>query len=711
MKLVFDNKINIDEIHKFCCDKCLDIIGMIPTKNFSSYLNIILKISDEIQNKKVNWNQELFEKISKDIISAIDDAFLLHKKDFKNKENLYRMFKSNLYIFSAAKTSRIIDDLNKINKKIDKTSNITLKEYKQQVLSINEQYNKNWIKSEYNTAFSIALNSLKYEEALQIFPYAKWIQIKRPTAREIHKALDGKVFQTNKLDIIPPTGFNCYDNETKIFTKDRGFILFKDLEKNDMVYTLNLENKIPEWQTPIYYHRKKYKGDLILIKNTNLNICVTPEHKLLLNKGWDRKMKREKLVFKRADSKIIGDRIYKSNLWKGNNFEYILIGKTQIKMNIFCKFMGWYLSEGSTTLRKDNNKYQINISQIKYQDILFKDLEEFPFRIWYTKKGIIISNQELGEYLYKFGKSHQKYIPEEIKNTNIENIKLFLDSYILGDGTKSKPKNNRKIVESIFSTSIKMINDLIELIMKTGKSCTYNIRNKKGTLSKFKNGKEYACNNDCYGITISPFNYNTIKNKSVTNIKYDNYVYGVTVSNYHTLLVERNGKICWCGNCACILEYMETPEGNKVSNVNEIKEALIDTNEYDKMKEFGFDVNPAKTGKLFNKIYGNVNSATLLEKGLKSISDYKPTEYRPIEQTQKFNEVIKRIIINNADEIFIGREGNNFIKYYFKFYKTTEGIEISYVKENYNLNRYNYDCGIILEDDVNNIREKMIRIK
>ena len=55
----------------------------------------------------------------------------------------------------------------------------------------------------------------------------------------------------------------------------------------------------------------------------------------------------------------------------------------------------------------------------------------------------------------------------------------------------------------------------------------------------------------------------------IKDIFYNDYVYCVEVKKYNTLLVRRNGKICWSGNCRSTTvpyEYADSDSVNETSN-------------------------------------------------------------------------------------------------------------------------------------------------
>jgi len=74
----------------------------------------------------------------------------------------------------------------------------------------------------------------------------------------------------------------CHDDQTEILTPN-GWVLFKDLNKDSIVGTVNKLGKL-EFQKPTDYIDYHYDGDLIIgEKGTQYNFAVTPNHKMLIS--------------------------------------------------------------------------------------------------------------------------------------------------------------------------------------------------------------------------------------------------------------------------------------------------------------------------------------------------------------------------------------------------------------------------------------------
>lgn len=383
---------------------------------------------------------------------------------------------------------------------------------------------------------------------------------------DICLSLDGKIFDMKDRQI----GINCpfmhpfcYDKETEVYTSE-GWKLFKDLNKTEKVYTINLENLLPEWQKPINYISYKFNGELIHYKNKRFDLMITPNHNILVQ-NMDNTVKDHSWKLKEASS--VGRRSQHRMLmgmnWEGQNKEYEILAGKKVNIETYLKFMAYWLADGSCTT--DRESYNIKIAQNK-NDWMYEELKKLPFKIYKCKESLMIHNKELGEYLKNFGKCTEKYIPENIKELNSELIRIFLMAYSKTDGTVKKGKNWKgyQFKDSItfFTTSNKLAGDLGELVMKTGGKPTYQLNKCAGKENKFKNGI-YTINNDVWNIRWNTQIHSRLFNMEIIDVPYNDLVYCLEVEKHHTLLVRRNGKICWSGNCRSVtVPLVDEKRGN-----------------------------------------------------------------------------------------------------------------------------------------------------
>jgi hypothetical protein len=253
--------------------------------------------------------------------------------------------------------------------------------------------------------------------------------------------------------------------------------------------------------------------------------------------------------------------IYRSSQWTGSVPGKVMwFCKKQYETKVFVEFMGWWLSEGSLDHR--NKRIIVNQSREKNPD-KYDRISELAIqlseddKIWSGKEKIYFKNESLYKDLLLYGHSHEKFIPQKIRIMSPDYLRIFLDAYAAGDGYRRKGKAFKDGAfrdEIIYTTSSKMMADHIgELLIKVGRRPSYYLSKTKGKPVEHSNGiyvgkHDMYIIRECYGRTSKIDRRTGIKKG--THI-YNDMVYCVELAKQHTLLVRRNGKVTWCGNCRC----------------------------------------------------------------------------------------------------------------------------------------------------------------
>lgn len=361
----------------------------------------------------------------------------------------------------------------------------------------------------------------------------------------------------------------CFDNETEVFTEN-GWKKFEDLDNDELVAQVDNELGI-EFVKPEMYHEYDWNGDLLHFKTKSLDAMVTPNHKMVMQPEGRFYSDENEWELRDADKvkRCVMPQAIRN--WKGKEIEEFILPEDAVNCNLqgmrllqsrkfggddFCKFMGIYLSEGNYESSKKYHKVQISQSKSVYPENYNKIeqlMKKLPFNYYKLKDNkFIINSSQLNEYLEQFGHSGDKYVPDIIKNTTPEQIRIFLDWYVMGDGSMRYNGNGKNMTERILTKSERMADDLQELYMKIGISAT-KAKTKEGfwrvdsRVNKLKNEKKY---------------YSCIRSKHITRKPYRGKVYCVQVPS-RRIIVRRNGKILICGNCYGVLPlyFGEMPGG------------------------------------------------------------------------------------------------------------------------------------------------------
>lgn len=433
----------------------------------------------------------------------------------------------------------------------------------------------------YRSAYKNALRMTRSETnmAYRLSDQARWKNIDFITGYEVklsnaHPAYDicdemsGKYPKNFVFSSWHP---NCYDKETEVLTATRGWQYFKDVQVGDKILSLNTNTRDLEIATCTEKQEYQYDGSLVHFHNRSLDLMVTPEHRMVYISKSSGEIISNKLS-QQFDKGKGG--LYRSSEWMGMKQDAVIIGRHAVDVKLFAKFMGYWLSDGTYSRR-----FAFSIGQRKDNDTANHErikllLEKMPFDYHLRQSGFEMYDKDFYLYLEQFGRSHEKFIPLQIKQADKETIQVFLDAFISCDGHVRKNREfigNRgnkftpkKQERTYFTSSKQMASDIGELILKVGHRPSYYITDKRGP-HEFKNGS-YNINhllhriNECYSQTATVFEKDYIP--------YSDKVYDLTIDKNHTLYVRRNGKCVWSSNCYCYAVPVMIKQGQFAKYIN-----------------------------------------------------------------------------------------------------------------------------------------------
>lgn len=369
----------------------------------------------------------------------------------------------------------------------------------------------------------------------------------------------------------------CYRPEAMILTEE-GWKHLCEVKEGENILTLNTstnEIEIQPIKNIVKYHKN---GKMININGRSIDDVVTLDHGFPL---YDRNNKFKKFVTAKELLETDNNAHYyvpKTGKWVGRNDEFMVIPKMDeselgcrirhnlkekylqdlvIPMDIFAKFMGIYLSEGSHS--KDTSRsYKVNIHQ-KKEDVCIeieKMLEDWGigFTVNTSKSGgktFVINDMRLCKYVQQFGICCDKYVPFELKQQSKEILKIFYEWFVMGDGRiRGDKRVGKYFSDDVFSTSKKLALDLNEIQLKIGYSGNFSCEN--------RNNDRVIENRTIKGENSRPmyFTYKSLTKGiyadkrflQVKEVDYCGDVMCVEVDN-HVWYVMDNGKCHWTKNC------------------------------------------------------------------------------------------------------------------------------------------------------------------
>ena len=262
----------------------------------------------------------------------------------------------------------------------------------------------------------------------------------------------------------------CYDEMTEVLT-DQGWKFFKNLDRTELVATLNPNTDELEYQKPTAYISYNYKGKMFKIVASNLiDLLVIPEHRMYVaervgDHSWsDYHLVPAKDIFSKEvkykkDAKWIGEEkqyfvlpSITDEYWLSNQYQkrHTMVRKVLpeilIDMDVWLEFFGYYISKGKVTYETELYDYHLYITQISHSEIANPEIREkienclkkLPFKYSKEFQCFRIYNKQLASYLRQFGKSEDRFIPSELKKLSKRQLQILFDALVEVEGAKGE---------------------------------------------------------------------------------------------------------------------------------------------------------------------------------------------------------------------------------------------------------------------------------
>ena len=345
--------------------------------------------------------------------------------------------------------------------------------------------------------------------------------------------------ETQPLDFHSPYGC-CYSADTDILT-DGGWKKFYELTSNDQVLTYNIERKVAEYQTPIDHFAYSYTGKMYVQNNRRLKTCVTPNHKMLVS--WDRDhdgLKNPRLLEARQIEGKAMAYLLAADYNGGKDSNHFILPEVRkvakykhyfparpIPMDDWLRFLGWYISEGHCYKNQKTGNCTVTLTTYSRSEEAIAVMQAIGLSPVVDKHHITATSRQLYEYLKVFDKSHDKYIPQEIKRLDREKLTILLKSLLDGDGNKHSKHGWRYT-----TVSQRLADDIQEIAIKCGMAASVTL-DKEGFYR-------------VYTSTTRTTQCNLGANRSEW-VDYDGMVYCVQVPN-SIVMVRQNGYAFFSGN-------------------------------------------------------------------------------------------------------------------------------------------------------------------
>ncbi len=361
---------------------------------------------------------------------------------------------------------------------------------------------------------------------------------------------------------------HCLGNDHEVLTLD-GWKFHHQLSLNDKVATLVDNTLVYQHPTKIHYY-PNYKGDMYHIKTQQIDLMVTPNHRMWVSKRYGRNREWLDYDFELAEDIIGQRRKYKKNAyWDVEDYQFVLphvdcnngtsYPAKVVDMKAWLTFFGIWIAEGYTTSAKNkklpNSKsYCIGICVHKQRVVnaLYPALDKLDFHYNVHNNTLVIYNKQLYTYMKQFSVgAPNKFLPKWVWKLSADQARILLESMVLGDGTYH---GSSSILYS--TSSVRLADDVMQLALHCGWSSNKHLHLKAGNETVIR-GKTVKSNYDNWRLAIiktkntPEINNGHTKNQNAQTEEiirdYNKPVFCLEVPG-GVFYVRRNGKSVWTGN-------------------------------------------------------------------------------------------------------------------------------------------------------------------
>lgn len=345
------------------------------------------------------------------------------------------------------------------------------------------------------------------------------------------EASDSQLIRDNTWD-----WYTCFHPETEILTYD-GWKPVSEVALREAVATMDMSSGEMYYMPAVEVQSYDFDGELVDVwQRSGVSYRVTPNHNLHIassKTGPIRTVRAdetpETFYIPRSAKVFLGGTPPARTGFRaqhGNGKDFSCATTT------WFKFFGAWLGDGSIYAPRG----QVVLSAIKPRKRKFftKVLSEMGVTFWEQERKVTFQNVEVARYLERFGGSHEKYIPENMKHAATPYLEALLEGLFETDGHVVDVDRRYRYV----TTSKQLADDVMEIAVKCGYAVSYSVR-PIGTYH-LSLRKTYMTQVDARvrGKTNAPVR---------KMVPYKGKVHCVTVPPHHSVLIRDRGRISWSG--------------------------------------------------------------------------------------------------------------------------------------------------------------------
>lgn len=366
-----------------------------------------------------------------------------------------------------------------------------------------------------------------------------------------------------------------------VLTPD-GWKDIRDMKVGNSVYTVN-DNGFLVRSYVAQVHKQRYEGDMVHVKSRGLNIECTPHHKIAKLCGTKDNMNKlfTLVPFKELPGQANLLRVVK---WEGTPIGSFAPHKVKGRKRRvvqpeslpgmeYAELMGWMLSEGHAC---DVNK-KFSIAQFKQEqrDKIENLLKRCNF--WYNKYeySFDVHAKDWWNYFRRFGMCREKYVPNRIKNATVEELRVFFNAAVDGDGHWVNGHKSGHY----YTLSKQLADDMCEIALKLGYVVSMRSRQREN-----RNGLSYevyfkTIKNGCTVILTGHHIYdvdtNTKRKSRISYKPFSGDVYCIGIQETHNFIIRQNGTVWISGNSFCKERWVDYAEPLEIKRAPEHEGGML----------------------------------------------------------------------------------------------------------------------------------------
>lgn len=324
----------------------------------------------------------------------------------------------------------------------------------------------------------------------------------------------------------------CLDDKTELLTK-RGWINYKDIKEDDIVLSINPDNKKSEWVNIDRLIIKKHDGYLNRISTDVIDLFATDDHGLFY---FSRSLKKSGKV---NLSELTKNRYYIPVSLSSENQDRINISNDMLKLLAWVLTDGYVIKKsGRVGIAQRTEKLHLPVSIIENLGFKYNIYSRMRNTTEICGKKLVNPIQESNDII--LGKdaskiitdilTFDKKIPQFIHDLNDEQFSVFLNSVIDGDGSRHIANPETSLM--VYGKK-DFIDELQILCITHGYSAS---------ISEYRPG--------VFRLNICDRKFHAYE-KNGDNFRKEPYtgdVWDLTVKN-HNFMIRRNGKCHITSNC------------------------------------------------------------------------------------------------------------------------------------------------------------------